>query len=471
MTTLTKSECYNNPLCSDFNINILVNDTDDKPLTILVSKYILCTQSEYFKNIVLKYSTDKHLNIILTEHHYLCDITVNHIMMFFRALYDIYDDNCENLCAIILIANFYGSLTVMNACADILEARIPNNCVTSIELVKFMEIDMMMMMETKIAKLHSSAMHVIMKEFNDIPWDTYDFMDASECSVLNKFRHAPFKVIINILKSTEIDNKINRCALFNFVIDWILHDHPTRKVCMKQILPMIKFGCMDASYIKFFIPECFRVYFPEDIVTLYNIITCTEFFWTFSSKNTWINNRVPRDFDVRNFHYNCKKSNHCIHLVMNPNDKHTLINTKSCQLSGPHCMNGFYCNLSLKITTIPSDYTFNGTYMYFDTNQGELLPRNVTCDKLYLNLFIQLSKPFNHNDIFTDGYFIDFEVDLSVCGSDYRTMSISGPDTMLHYCCTLYEFKSDYDITIDDLSCAFFECIENATDKIKFKFY
>src|ERR1700676_1015822 len=107
MSSVTDIESFNNPICSDYSINILKTDTDE-PVKIFLSKIILYKRSEYFKNIVFKHSTDNHTDIVLSKHDYGCDVNVEHIKMFFQAMYEIYDDKSENLRKIIRIANFYG---------------------------------------------------------------------------------------------------------------------------------------------------------------------------------------------------------------------------------------------------------------------------------------------------------------------------------------------------------------------------
>ena len=219
-------------------------------------------------------------------------------------MYEIYDDKSENLCKIIRIANFYGSLSVMNACADILLKSMTYE--TAMEIITLMETDMMTGSNMKDLLKHAESF--IMKEFASIDWLHYKFDDMRANSVFATCRKMPYQAIIVILKNELANNTINANILFNFVIDWILHDHDTRNIYMKNFLPLIKFGRMSPFYIRYFLFECFGKYFPNELPVLENIIACTEFFRIYSGENPSMNNRLPKEFDIKNFHNDIDRS-------------------------------------------------------------------------------------------------------------------------------------------------------------------
>ena len=450
MALVADIESFNNKICSDYHINIRQTDTDE-PVKIFLSKIVLYKRSEYFKNVVFKYSTDNHTDIVLSDHDYGCDVDVEHIEMFFKALYEIYDDKSENLCKIIRIANFYGSLIVINACADILIKIMTYDMAT--EIIAFMETDMMARSNVRVLLEHAESL--IMIEFGNIEWSLCKFNDAGEDSLLANCRKMPYQAIMAILKNELINKLIISNILFNFVIDWILYDHEKRNIYMKNFLPLVKFGYMEPFYIRYFLFECFSKYFPNELPVLENIITCNEFFRIYSKENPSMDNRLPKEFDIENFHVdelndirrtilkNCD-------LIVDEDVKNRLIRRINICRGEFTCRGGFYYQLLFKITDIPSDDL--DKYVCFNPIKRKLSEKVVGGKKLYWNIYVKIFKPFNDNGMFTNKYFFKYTATISINGKRYKTHKRSDCINSEQYLCTLFEFDSDNDITIDDLT-------------------
>ena len=449
MATITDIESFNNQICSDYHINIRQTTTDE-PVKIFLSKIVLYKRSEYFKNVVFKYSTDNHTDIVLSEHDYGCDVDVEHIEMFFKALYEIYDDKSENLCKIIRIANFYGSITVMNKCAGVLINLMTYEMAT--EIIAFMDTDIIVGLN--VLALVKHAERLIMTEFTSIKWSLYKFNDAGEDSNVANCRKIPYQSIMAIFKNELID-EINPNILFNFVIYWVLYDHEKRNIYMKNFLPLIKFGYMEPFYIRYFLFECFDKYFPDQLPVLENIITCNEFFRIYSNENSSMDNLLPKEFNIENFHdeglnYSCKTILNKCDLIVDEDVKNRLISRINICCGEFACSGGFYYQLLFKITDIPSDDL--DKYVCFNPIKRKLSEKVVGGKKLYWNIYVKIFKPFNDNGMFTNKYFFKYTATISINGKRYKTHKRSDCINSEQYLCTLFEFDPDNDITIDDLT-------------------
>jgi hypothetical protein len=240
---------------------------------------------------------------------------------------------------------------------------------------------------------------------------------------------------------------------------------------------------MTPSYVKFFLPECFIVYFPNEMSLLTTIIANMEFYRIYSNKNTWIyigdigdiGERIG--FDVKNFYYESAEymKNKCIHhthLSLSENIKNNLIKENKRMYNVQHCGNGFNFRLTLNI----KEHPLKDKYIYLDTKKHKLIEKIASGNKKCLNLFIQIYKPFNQNSMFTSQYYVDLSIELSVGKSNKHTMKCSMTPGEMQYCCTLYEFETCNDVSSNDLSNAC-KYINNNNDNdnsirgIKFKIY
>ena len=442
----TNSEFFNNPICSDFLINILGND--NQTVKIYVSKYILYKQSDFFKNLMSDFTDNNQIDIVLTEHYYGCDVTIEHVIMFLRALYEVinYDDKWENLYKLITIANYYGSLSVIDGCVDILLKNINDDIAN--DVIKFMGTDMIT--EGKMKILYERAESLIIA-FARIHWFHYDMGDDS---LMPEYRKMPYQAIRTILKNELTKNLINANILFNFVIDWILYDHNARGIYMKNFLPLIKFSRMEPFYIRYFLFECFGKYFPNELPVLENIIACTEFFRIYSNENLSMNDRLSKEFDIKNFHGDMRGDMRVRHeeceLIMDKNTINSLITERNYCYSKVNRGDGFLYEASFEITDIPSDDL--NKYIYFDPIKRKLSEKVIDGKKLYWNMYVKIYKPFNPNRIFTNEYFYNYTVEICIIDDIYETRKLSDCVNSKQYLCTLFEFDPDNNITFDDLT-------------------
>ena len=126
--------------------------------------------------------------------------------------------------------------------------------------------------------------------------------------------------------------------------------------------------------------------------------------------NPSMNNRLSKEFDIKNFHNDIKNRTDRIMInnmfIVDKDVKNSLISRINVCFGGYRCRNGFYYHLLFKITDIPSDDL--NKYIYFDPIKRELSKKIVAGKKLYLNMYVQVYKPFNHNKIFTNEYFFNY---------------------------------------------------------------
>lgn len=182
-----------------------------------------------------------------------------------------------------------------------------------------------------------------------------------------------------------------------------------------------------------------------------NIVACNEFFRICSNEDPSMDNRLPKEFDIKNFHdlNDCRRTifNKC-DLVVDDNVKNRLISRINICCGEFACGGGFYYQLLFKITDIPSDD--HDKYVCFDPIKRKLSEKVVGGKKLYWNINVKIIKPFNDNGIFTNKYFFKYTATISMNGKKYRTHKRSDCINSEQYLCTLFEF--DPDITIDDLT-------------------
>jgi len=113
----------------------------------------------------------------------------------------------------------------------------------------------------------------------------------------------------------------------------------------------------------------------------------------------------------------------------------------------------------LKITNVESD----GQNIILDRITHKFSSKIIEKNTLCLNLYIQLLKPFNHDEIFTDQYFVNVTITIGpvMCvyyETDYQSRSCWMGQAQ--YFCTLYEFDSG--ITMNNLSIAYNEIRKTA---------
>jgi len=218
---------------------------------------------------------------------------------------------------------------VIKKCADFIENefdKMPpteNGRKIEIELIKLMNTDVIK--DTIIKPLYDSSLYTIMKKFRCATWNKYKL---DQMFIITDYYNIPYQGIIHIIHTVPNDGYV-----FNFIISWILHDSDKRKIHMKDFLSQVLFDGMSPKYINLFLPECFKMYFPDEIPKLNMIREDNPIDLDYMADHNYMYgyNRIHQQYRT------CRK------IIMTAYTKNSLFNKRFCELAGAYQEHGFYC--------------------------------------------------------------------------------------------------------------------------------
>jgi hypothetical protein len=281
---------YNVPLCSDIVVHIFDNDITDKPTDIHLSKYLLCKHSLYFRKAIMVYSIDPgNLNIILSESKYGCEIDKNHLQIFFKMIYGIFNNDLtwDYVSIVVKIADYYDCQYVIDKCANMIKNRLiiktPREALFN-TMSNISQFDEYLLIRLGMIEVYDAVKKIFFDEVND---DFYGIMFGFHL-IKNIYRESitmklSYQMVMYIILC-EYDKHYDEADLFNFMLRWIAHDHPNRKVYIDKFISCFRYSQMNQFYLKFFIINYFRLYFSDNTeiietinVYIENVVTDSKY--------------------------------------------------------------------------------------------------------------------------------------------------------------------------------------------------